>query len=74
MNQSIRQLAASLLAYRRLVKATQAEFGEEAFIDRQIPESARMRLKLELTDVDHAAMQAGCFWHEEMKALDEEAK
>lgn len=33
-----------------------------------------MRLKLELTDVDHAAMQAGCFWHEEMKALDEEAK
>lgn len=74
VNQSIRQLAASLLAYRRLVKATQAEFGEEAFIDRQIPESARMRLKLELTDVDHAAMQAGCFWHEEMKALDEEAK
>jgi len=73
VNKSIRQLAESLLAYRKLVKDTQAELGEDAFLDGQTSVAARKKLKQELTRIDPAAMKAGCFWHGELKNLDANA-
>ena len=73
MNQSIRHLAASLLAYRKLVEDSQAEFGEGAFLDGKIPSAARTELRQELTRIDPAAMKPGCFWDGELQNLDANA-
>ena len=73
INKSIRQLAESLLAYRKLVDDTEEEYGEDAFLDGQTSEAARKELKQELTRIDPAAMKAGCFWHGELKNLDANA-
>jgi hypothetical protein len=73
INKSIRQLAESLLAYRKLMNDTEEEFGEDAFLDGQTSEAARKELKQELTRIDPAAMKAGCFWHGELKNLDANA-
>jgi hypothetical protein len=69
INNSIRQLAESLLAYRKLVIDSQEEFGNDAFLDGQTSEAARNELKQELTRVDRAATKPGCFWHGELKNL-----
>src|SRR5262249_43914881 len=66
MNQSVRQLAESLLAYRKMIEDAQAEGGEEAYLDGQIPVAVRQALRLELTRIDPAAMKPGCFWHGEL--------
>ena len=70
MNKSIRQLAESLLAFRNLVKETQEEFGEEAFLDGRTSPAGRKALRQELTRIDGDAMKAGCFWHRELQNLD----
>src|SRR5262249_12800515 len=44
INKSIRQLAESVLAYRKLVKETQSEFGEEAFLDGKTSPAGRKAL------------------------------
>jgi hypothetical protein len=61
MNKSIRQLAESLLAYRKIVKDSQAEFGEDAFLDGKTSAAARNELRQALTQIDAAAMKPGCF-------------
>jgi hypothetical protein len=73
VNRSIRQLAESLLAYRKLVKDTQEEFGEDAFLDGKTSRAARNALRDELTGIDAAAMKSGCFWHGELQNLDADA-
>jgi hypothetical protein len=73
VNKSIRQLAASLLAYRKLVSDTLEEFGEDAFLDGRISLAARQALRMELTSIDPAAMTASCFWHGELQNLDADA-
>lgn len=73
VNRSIRQLAESLLAYRKLVKETQAEFGEDAFLDGKSSPAARKGLRDELTKIDPAAMKPGCFWYDELQNLDANA-
>ena len=73
MNQSIRQLAESLLAYRKLVEDTQAESGEDAFLDGKISAAARQELRRELTRIDPAAIKPDCFWHGELQNLDANA-
>jgi SUKH-4 immunity protein len=73
INTSIRQLAEALLAYRKLVQDSQAEFGEDAYLDGQTSEAARRELKQELTRIDAAALRPGCFWHSELKNLDANA-
>lgn len=73
VNKSIRQLAESLLAYRKLVRATQEEFGEDAYLDGQTSPAARQELRSELATIDAAAMQADCFWHAELQNLDANA-
>jgi len=73
MNQSIPQLAESLLAYRKLVRDTQAEFGEDAFLDGKSSEKARADLRRELTFIDAAAMKPGRFWPGALQNLDANA-
>lgn len=73
MNKSVRQLAESLLAYRKIVKDTQAEFGEDAFLDGKTSAAAREELRQALTGIDPAAMKPGCFWHDELLNLDANA-
>ena len=73
MNTSLRQLAEALLAYRKLVRDSQTEFGEEAFLDGKTSGPARKELRQELTRIDPAAMKVGCFWHGELMNLDANA-
>lgn len=73
VNKSIRQLAESLLAYRKLVKNTQEEFGEDAYLDGKISSAARDTLRHELAQIDPAAMKPGCFWHAQLQDLDANA-
>jgi hypothetical protein len=69
VNKSVRQLAESLLAYRKLVEDTRAEFGDDAFLDGKTSPAARARLQQELSRIDSDAMQPGCFWHGELQNL-----
>jgi hypothetical protein len=73
VNKSIRRLAESLLAYRKVVKDTLAEFGEDAFLDGKTSAAARKELREELTRIDAAAIKPGCFWHGELQNLDANA-
>ena len=73
VNNSIRQLAESLLAYRKLVNDSQEEFGEDAFLNGKTSPPARKALRQELTRIDAAAMKSGCFWHGELQNLDANA-
>jgi len=70
MNKSVRQMAESLLAYRKLVEDTQAQFGPDAFLDGKTSVAARKKLREELTKIDPAAVMPGCFWHGELQNLD----
>ena len=69
LNSSVRQLAASLLAYRKMVQDAVAQNGEDAFLDGNIPQGARRELERELRQIDAAALKPGCFWGEELKSL-----
>jgi hypothetical protein len=73
VNKSVRQLAESLLAYRRMIKDSQAEFGEDAFLDGKTSPAVRRGLRQALTSIDPAAMKPGCFWHDELQNLDANA-
>lgn len=73
MNTSVRQMAESLLAYRKLVEDTRAELGPDAFLDGKTSAAARKSLKEELTRIDPAAVQPGSFWHGELQNLDANA-
>lgn len=73
VNQSIGQLAESLLAYRKLVEDSQAEFGQDAFLDGKSSPEARQQLRNELARIDPAAVQPGCFWHGELQNVDASA-
>jgi hypothetical protein len=73
INRSVRQLCASLLAYRKLVRVTQMRFGQDAFLDGKASPSDRKELRRELMRIDEAAIQPGCFWHDELENLDANA-
>lgn len=73
MNTSVRQLAASLLAYRTYVDGILAESEDEddnALLESHGTPAARQALRAELTRIDPAAMQPTCFWHVELANLD----
>ena len=70
MNTSVRQLAESLLAYRKLIEDTQAEFGPDAFLDGKTSAAIRQHLKDELIRIDRAAVEPGSFWYSELQHLD----
>jgi len=73
VNTSVRQLAESLLAYRKFVRDTQGEFGEDAFLDGNSSPAARNELRRELARIDSATLDSSCFWHGELSNLDAEA-
>jgi hypothetical protein len=73
MNKSVRQMAESLLAYRKLVEDTQAESGPDAFLDGKTSVADRKKLREELSKIDPAAVMPGCFWHGELQNLDASA-
>lgn len=73
MNTSVRQMAESLLAYRKFVEDTQAEFGPDAFLDGKTSVAARTNLKAALTQIDAASLKPGSFWDGELNNLDANA-
>jgi hypothetical protein len=73
VNKSVRQLAESLLAYRKLVADSQDEFGEDGFLDGKSSPAARKALRQELARIDAAAMKANCFWPGELQNLNANA-
>ena len=73
MNTSIRQMAESLLAYRKLVEDTLAAFGPDAFLDGKTSPAARKILRDELTRIDPVAMKPGSVWYGELQNLDANA-
>jgi hypothetical protein len=73
MNTTVRQMAESLLAYRKLVHDTRAEFGPDAFLDGKSSVAARQWLREELTGIDPAAVKAGSFWSGQLQILDTNA-
>jgi hypothetical protein len=74
LNSSVRQLAASLLAYRQMVRDAVAKNGAEAFLEGDIPPEARKECERTLKQIDAAALRPGCFWGEELKALQANAR
>lgn len=73
MNTTIRQMMESLLAYRKLLQETRAEFGPDAFLDGKSSVAARKSLREELTRIDPAAVTPGSFWSGELENLDANA-
>lgn len=73
MNTSIRQMAESLLAFRKLVNDTHAEFGPDAFLDGKVSLAARKNLSEKLTEIDPDAVKPGTFWFGELQILDANA-
>ena len=69
MNQSVPQLAESLLAYRQLVRTTNEKGGEDAFLDGKIPPDVRQWIGDELRRIDARALEPGCFWPNELTNL-----
>lgn len=72
VNTSIPQLAESLLAYRKLVNDMSDECRDDTVLGGKPSPSACKALRNELTRIDPAAMQAGCFWHNEVEMLEAE--
>ncbi len=73
MNQCVRQLGESLLAYRKMIKDSQAEFGEHAFLDGKTSPETREALRQELARIDQAATKPDSFRHRELQNLDANA-
>ncbi len=73
LNSSIRQLAASLLAYRKMVRATMTRNGPDAFLDGNIPPDALKELQRELHQIDAAALKSGAFWANQVRSLEANA-
>jgi HEAT repeat protein len=73
MNKTIRQLAQSLLAYRKALRDSVAANAEEDDSDDAIPPAARKKLFAELKKIDSAAMKTGCFWADEIQISDAKA-
>ncbi len=69
MNASVSQLAESLLAYARLIRETIEENGAKAFLDNHIPQRLQEWIAQELKNIDPLAVQAGCFWSNELNSL-----
>jgi hypothetical protein len=70
MNTTIRQLAQSLLAYRKTFRASVAANAEEDDSDSALPPAARKKLFQELKKIDPAALNTGGFWADEVQISD----
>lgn len=69
INSSVPQLAESLLAYRHLVRETQRQNGEDAYLDGDIPSELQNWILREIIRVDYTAVHADCFWSHEIETM-----
>lgn len=69
INSTVRQYAASLLAYRERCDAAIAAGGEDGVLDGKIPTACRTALERELRCIDPPALEPGCFWALEVAAI-----
>ena len=74
INSSVPQLAESLLAFRHLVRETQRQHGEDAYLDGDVPTALQQWLLKEIIRIDPAAAHADCFWSQELENIRENAK
>ena len=74
INSSVPQLAESLLAFRHLVRETQRQNGEDAYLDGDVPIDLQQWLLKEIIRIDPAAAHADCFWAQELESIRENAK
>lgn len=70
INTSVSQLAESLLAFRHFIQQTNARWGDEAYIEGNIPTDLRGWIEDEFRRIDQRAYQPNHFWFAELKALD----
>ena len=70
VNSSVRQLAESLLAYRRAIRETEEANGKGAFNEGRLPEGLLGRLAGELEGIDSGSTADGTFWHGELLELE----
>lgn len=73
MNSSIQQLAESLLAFEKMIRDTQEQNGEDAYLDGDIPETVRVWVRAELEMIDASAVADGCFWASQLAFLEPES-
>jgi hypothetical protein len=64
VNQSVPQLAESLLVFRQFIHDVNARLGEDAYIEGKIPPDLRLRLAEELQRIDQQAFHQNGFWTE----------
>jgi hypothetical protein len=69
INQSVCQLAESLLTYRHFVSLTNERGGEDAFLEGNIPPDLHLWVERELRRIDPQALQPDSFWKNELEAL-----
>ena len=62
INSSVLALAHSLLAFRHLVRETQARNGEDAFLDGNIPADLQEWFRMTVAEADPDAMRDDNFW------------
>jgi hypothetical protein len=70
MNKTVRQLAESLLAYRKALQSSKTAKGNSDDSDPAFPQAVREKLFKELRKIDPAAVKFGCFWANEVQISD----
>jgi hypothetical protein len=69
MNTSVSKLGESLKNYDELIAKTQAENGEDAYLDNDIPKHLQEWIETSLNDIDPPALKESCFWRQEIENL-----
>jgi hypothetical protein len=69
VNTTVRQLATCLVAYARLVAATQLINGKGAFLNGQVPPSVIHDFTSLVERADPAALEPGQMWADELESL-----
>ena len=69
INSSIEELAACLLCYRDFIEKIQADFGEEAFIERKFTIAYLEALKNEFLEINPNIFLESSFWDSEIENL-----
>ncbi|QDU87801.1 hypothetical protein Pla175_11680 [Pirellulimonas nuda] len=69
MNSSVIHLAESLLAFRHVVRETQQQNGEDAYLDGHIATDLQAWLRNELSQIDPLALQEDGFWCGELESM-----
>ncbi|HEY1037950.1 MAG TPA: SUKH-4 family immunity protein [Bacteroidia bacterium] len=69
MNNSIRELAAMLIAYRNFVRTIHEENGEDAYLDSNFSDAVYETLKQKIASIEEKALIEEGFWKTELQNL-----